>query len=152
MPRHLALEPAAVSKTALFMRWLVLVLMAFDMLSAPLHAHAHDMGPDMSSAPLHAGASPAGVAEPDGMPRVDGAVHRLAGHSVAALRTAEHQSTASPALDVIVAGVASLVAALAVPAADDSVGVAWTPADDPIPLACRCPLRPEGRAPPALHS
>ncbi|HEU6456212.1 MAG TPA: hypothetical protein VN201_12155, partial [Roseateles sp.] len=65
------------------MRWLVLVLMAFDMLSAPLHAHAHDMGPDMSSAPLHAGASPAGVAEPDGMPRVDGAVHRLAGHSVA---------------------------------------------------------------------
>ena len=143
-----ALASDAAPRAALFLRWLVLVLMAFDLLSAPLHAHAHDMGADRLLPQLHA-ASHADDLDIDGQSHVEAASHHGAGHSIAALRTTERAGVAAPDLAVIVASVAGLL--VESPLGPDAPS-ARSAAADHIPIPSRCTWRPEGRAPPVLHS
>lgn len=147
MSRQAALEQPTVSMTAWFMRWLVLVVMALDLISAPLHAHAHDMGPDQFLA--HSHADDGGHDDPLDIATHAEAMDHAMGHSSAAIRSAEREPVSTPSLAIIVSHVAALQAREpAVSAAD----APWHAAADHIPIPSRCTLRPEGRAPPVLHS
>lgn len=146
MTHPAALASNAAPRAALFLRWLVLVLMALDLLSAPLHAHAHDMGAERLLPPLHAASPAEGL---DTQSHVEAASHHGAGHSIAALRTTERNRVAAPDLAVIVASVAGLL--VESPLGPDALPARGAPADH-IPIASLCSWRPEGRAPPVLHS
>lgn len=145
---HFARPPVA--KTALFLRWLVLLVVAFDLLSAPLHAHAHDMGPGMMLPHAHQGAlDDMDVDDHDGMTHAQALVHNATGHSNAALRAVEGSFPPAPSLDIIVASVWAL---LVEPRAEAVAPSSRSAAADHIPIPSRCTWRPEGRAPPVLHS
>ena len=146
MTHPAALASDAAPRVALLLRWLVLLLMAFDLLSAPLHAHAHDMGGDSLLPQLHAASHPEDL---DTQSHVEAALHHGAGHSLAALRTTERAGVAAPDLAVIVASVAGLLVQARL---DPDALSARSAAADPIPIASRRSWRPEGRAPPVRHS
>lgn len=165
MARPSAHDHASVRRTTLFVRWLVLLMMAFDLLSAPLHAHAHDMGPDLSTLQMHLAAqtqahaaqdAPAAPAlagddgDHDPGPQVSSAHHERMGHSMAALRTAQGDTTVTPDLAAVVDRVAEIIALPRLQVA--LIEQPWTPGTDPVPIAGLCAWRPEGRAPPVLHS
>lgn len=150
MPRHPTADATTASRAASFMRWLVLVVMAFDLLTAPLHAHAHDMGAYMLMAQLHMDGHHDDLDDDDhAISHAAGVTHDGVGHSIAALRTTERESVTTPSLAIIVASVTSL---LAEPRAQRVQQSARTAAADHIPIPSRCPWRPEGRAPPVLQA
>ncbi|MGQ3050805.1 MAG: hypothetical protein ACT6S0_03385 [Roseateles sp.] len=143
-----ALQP--VPRTALFVRWLVLMLMAFDLLSAPLHAHAHDMGPDMFTGHVAAHADGGSdEVDSDHVSHAEGQAHPGVGHSIAALRSAEREGMSTPSLAFIV----SIVTSLQPHATPPAISAApWAAGVDHIAVPSRRSWRPEGRAPPVLHS
>jgi hypothetical protein len=142
-----AVEQPTVSMTALFMRWLVLVVVALDLISAPLHAHAHDMGPDQFLGHSH---GDEGMHEDllDVALHAEAVDHALGHHASAALRSAEREPVSTPSLAAIVADVAALQAV----EPELAERGPWLASADHIPIPSRCTLRPEGRAPPGLHS
>ena len=155
MSRTPTIARQPVIKTALFMRWFVLLLVAFDLLSAPLHAHAHDMGPDMLLPHTHQEAHREVHADHVDLDvhsewsHAEEVVHETLGHSNAALRASDARVDVTPSLDLIVSRVWEIVLR---PCDDSSAAMPGTPAVDHIPIPSRCTLRPEGRAPPLLHS
>lgn len=147
MQRHPAFAPAPVSRTAWALRWLVLLVVALDMLTSPLHAHAHDLGPSMLLDLAHLESHCDGDAA-RGVSHAEAPLHGMAAHSVATLKAAEQERLAGPSLSAIVAGVRALLPA------EPAVGsyIEWPAAADHLPIPALCPLRPEGRAPPSLHA
>jgi len=141
MTPALANAASPVPWTAWLVRWLVFLVVALDMVSAPLHAHAHDFGPDMLLAQDHFG-----VAALDAQPHAQ--APRLAGpsHSVAALRVEVEQTFAAPSLDLLVAAVATLQPQVR---ASIEAPPGWRQDVDHIPIPRLSALRPEGRAPPS---
>lgn len=121
-------------------RWLLLLLLAFDLVSSPFHAHSHDLGSDHlgPQAEAHAVDTIASLRASDLHPPGFG-------HSQAALRSLEPRlddAPIDPALAVF--GALSAAAAIAV-----AVTRAWFPAataSRPAPAGRF--LRPDGRAPP----
>ncbi len=126
-------------------RWLLLLVLAFDLASSPFHAHSHDLGSDHlgPQAAAHAideaASLRANQAQPEGF-----------GHSQAALRSLEPKVADAP-VEALLAAVAVLAVAAAI--ALVAQARAW-----PSALAQRRPaspgrfLRPDGRAPPLLHA
>lgn len=154
MTRPATLEQPTVSTTALFLRWLMLVFMALDLASAPMHAHAHDFGPDQYLGHSHGDGRRhqdlVEVSMHTGLVDHAGhAAHALGHHASAAIRSPENSPSVSPRIEVIVASVAELLAQEPTAAARE---VVWPAAADYLPTPSNVPLRPEGRAPPPLHS
>lgn len=121
-------------------RWLLLLVLAFDLVSSPFHAHSHDLGSD------HLGAQAAAHAIDEvASLRADDLQPRGFGHSQAALRSIE------PRLDdAVMTHVLATIGLWAVAAfAGATVSRAWMPAraDRRPPPPGRF-LRPDGRAPP----
>ena len=127
-------------------RWMLILLFAIDLISSPLHAHFHDLGPGggMPHAVLgdHAAGSPqARIIDADDGPRF--------GHAVAALVPAAPQ-----VLPWQAAGLFARVAAhlRLVGPTELRPAQAW-PATRTRPRSRQPPYqRPEGRAPPASHT
>jgi len=126
-------------------RWLLLVLVVFDLVSSPLHAHAHDgdVGGDTHWAHAietlddgeGAHAEPAEVA--------------LFSHSLAALLPSP---PSLPALvPILIEGWAPPRIAVVTPMVL-ALGAGWNAAPDHIPNPSDRHWRPDGRAPPTLHS
>jgi hypothetical protein len=135
-----------------FARWLLLVVVAFNFLSSPFHAHSHDLGASEGHALLSHELHDAHVGtaldhELDVHAEAPGALSF--GHSLVAFWPGS-----LPKLD----GKALLQAVLApppaAPASDLRLSIprpAWAAASERIPIASDRHWRPDGRAPPSLH-
>lgn len=120
----------------LFVRWLLLLVVALDLAGSPLHPHAHDVGMDRTSAAVHALAA----GGTNGLDTEKSHAH--VGHSVVAARLVSHWDGKIPADVVILAGLGFLVG--------EFPSMTRMSAADPEPAARQAALRwwPDGRAPP----
>lgn len=127
-------------------RWLLILLVAMDLVSSPFHAHSHHGG---SAGEFHVEHASEDLDHDDEIHIEAPQVHAL-GHSLTVLLPADMPRLAEPIL----------VAWLAVPtpATLTTRGLAamapstWTAAPDHIPIADEVHWRPIGRAPPSLHA
>lgn len=143
-----SLGPSTVSITALLLRWLVVLVVALDLISSPLHAHVHDVGADAHLMGSHFRIG-SGSNALDSILRVELPTIGQGSHSTAAIRSAGLQSPSSPEL----ISYANLAPATA-PEVDDSGDRFGFRASDVIDVAksWRLSLRPEGRAPPVISA
>lgn len=141
---------------SLFLRWLVLLLVMFDLASSPLHAHAHDLGG--SNGVVHATEEAATHTDAD-HPQADH--HDVLGHhlhstdgptfshSVLVLMPTQQAAVMAPVLFAItVLSPASLAQTV-----DDPGRSAWRITHDLAPPGHDRHWRPISRAPPSsLHA
>ena len=129
-------------------RWLLTLLLAFDLIGSPLHAHHHDLGVDGAGwHALHADDAADGLATAH--VDDDPALAQSSGHSLRALLTVGPQ--VGPWLPILQSVVYGLDPAGGAPSRV-LAGTAWNAAPDRIPIPHDLHLRPDGRAPPLLHS
>jgi hypothetical protein len=138
-----------VNGARLLARWLLLVVVAFNFLTSPFHAHSHDLGAGdghvLLSHELHDG--DAHDHELDVHAEVPDPLNF--GHSLVAFWPGS-----LPKLDGQV-----LMPAVPAPSAPQTADLqlfmprpAWAAASERIPIASDRHWRPDGRAPPSLHS
>lgn len=127
-------------------RWVLILLLAFDLVGSPFHAHAHDFGGDgLRSHAVHAGAS-ADAAEAIHLEEFEGSGF---GHSLALLRPAESVQSVwkfSVAATICAPPPLDDFARTAPPCAVRRNALAR------IPISHFPHLRPDTRAPPVLHT
>ena len=147
----------------LFVRWLLLVVIALDLVSSPLHLHHHEGGPEGYALSTHVDQLDADSLEPV---TVLGHVHvhgdngvsdaaadkgSHGGHSMSALQVSAVQfAVAEPASGPMVIGPMSSLALLLGHASVQEVAV-WRPERDRVPIPLFRTLPPDGRAPPQLR-
>jgi len=125
-------------------RWLLLLLLAFDLAGSPFHAHAHDVGADAAGHHvLHAADSASGV------PHVEAEDAPAFGHSLAALRNAQPQPDDRASVDEAPPSRAELCAT---PRAVASLDRACCAVPAHVARLRDLHVRPDGRAPPPLHA
>lgn len=139
---------------ALVGRWLLFLLVAFDLVSSPFHAHSHDAGGgdafhwEQVDVDDH---DEAHIEAPHG---------KHFSHSLMALWSAEMPRVAEPALadvstkvptDVLVASVLLGLAGL-LGAEARRPRTRWRASPEHIPIPSGVHWRPIGRAPPSLHT
>lgn len=127
---------------ALLVRWLLVLLLAFDLIGSPLHAHHHDLGADGLASHAMQSAGGAGGVEPAHLEADD--AHAF-GHSLAALRPAKRQIGAWQAAVQVAAVAPHIAGRVATP---ESVPLGWRIPIERIPISTDLRLHPEGRAPP----
>ena len=135
----------SVSSAWWFARWLLVLVLAFDHLSAPFHHHHHG---DVEAQPGFA----AGPALFDGGDaHVDDAEHLLASHATMAIRVDPSRLAQLPVIDNadVAVAITSVVEALAV--ADEPQSVHRRPDRSRPDFLSHRSLPPAGRAPP-LHA
>lgn len=126
-------------------RWILVLLLAFDLVGSPFHAHAHDLGAD--AAARHAAHAVDAVA---GVPHVEENGSPAFGHSLAALRNPQPQVDPHASIDEAPPSRADIaVPPPALVSLDDACCAMPPRAARPRDLH----IRPDGRAPPSpLHS
>lgn len=146
MQSRQAQEAQTVSMAVLLLRWLVVLVVALDLFSAPLHAHSHDMGADAHVSEVH---FHAGVDDDDLelMLHAEQPAQVLPGHSVAAIRSGLGQQLAAKPGHSRVLSLAPPIAG-AIDVAEMAHRENWAPPDH-VPVPARSSMRPEGRAPPS---
>lgn len=130
---------------SLTVRWMLTLLVAFDLIGSPFHAHRHDLGADGHGPhAVHAADTSVG-GEPLHVEADEGAAF---GHSLTMLLPAEPQPGKwRPTLHTV-------VYALALASSPQSLMLAraaWDASPDRVPIPPYPHLRPDGRAPPSLH-
>ena len=134
------------SRLAAIAAWLLVLLLALDLIGSPFHAHGHDLGTDgFAPAALHA-ALTKGDARQD---RVEAQEKTGFAHSIAAVvRAPQQPGRWQPVSHASLHGPRRLAStAMAIPAA--RAGRYAAPGRRAISAGPH--LRPEGRAPPPLH-
>ncbi|PZQ67656.1 MAG: hypothetical protein DI563_21280 [Variovorax paradoxus] len=140
-------------------RWLFVLVVALDLVSAPMHAHHHQGGPETylsHSETLDAGDADADLAV-SGDAHEDHAIHggsAKAGHSVSAVRADSGLlSVDAPSTDgwVLAHAWLSLVVATAASALE-AEQAAWPPCPSDLTPSSPHLVRPTSRAPPQLHA
>ena len=130
-------------------RWVLILLLAFDLIGSPLHAHAHahDFGGDgRGSHAVNAGES-ADAAGAVHVEEFEGPGFR---HSLAALRPADPAGDAcAVAVATTVCVPPSVVGGLA---EKMPLCAGWRNALTRVPISPFPHLRPDSRAPPVLHT
>ncbi|MGJ7538498.1 MULTISPECIES: hypothetical protein [unclassified Variovorax] len=154
-------EPAAPAKAGvmLLMRWLLVLVIAVDLISSPFHAHHHESGPEGYSS--HASQLDAGhssfeqaAQDDDHLLHVDSdnadADHR-GGHSMSALQGTPIQLASPDSAPKFLALVPLFVfvGLLTQPMAEALVR--WRPGRERVPIPLFRTVPPDGRAPPSLH-
>ena len=141
----------------LLVRWLLVLVIAVDLISSPFHAHHHDSGPEGYSS--HAGQLDVGhssfeqTAQDEDLSLhvdSDNADHR-GGHSMSALQGAPIQLASPESAPKLLALVPLFVfvGLLAQPVAEALVR--WRPGRERVPIPLFRTVPPDGRAPPSLH-
>ena len=134
-----------VSRALWFARWLLVLVVACDLLSAPFHNHHHDgVDGQLGLATAHASFD-------DGDAHVEDADHPLASHSAMAIRIDPSRLGQLPAIEnadtqVALVSVAQLLAAI-----DEMPSEHWRPDRSRSDFRSHRSLPPTGRAPP-LHA
>ena len=134
-----------VSRAWWFARWLLVLVVACDLLSAPFHNHHHDgVDGQLGLATAHASFD-------DGDAHVEDADHPLASHSAMAIRIDPSRLGQLPAIEnadtqVALVSVAQLLAAI-----DEMPSEHWRPDRSRSDFRSHRSLPPAGRAPP-LHA
>lgn len=128
-----------------FARWVLVLVLAFDHLSAPFHHHHHDG----LEAQLEVVTSHASFDEGD--THAEDANHPLASHSAMAIRVDASRAGQLPALDNADAQVALVSVTRRLAAADEPPPTHWQPDRSRPDFHTHRSLPPAGRAPP-LHA
>ena len=121
------------------------LLVAFDLIGSPFHAHRHDLGADGHGPhAVHAADTSVG-GEPLHVEADEGAAF---GHSLTMLLPAEPQlGKWRPILHTVV----HALALAGSPQSSMLARAAWDASPDRVPIPPYPHLRPDGRAPPSLH-
>ena len=136
--------------------WVLVVVIALNMVSSPFHAHHHDGGPDgYGTTADHLDRDEVGSelepASTEPLTHKTAADSAHVGHSVSALRAAEVK--VAKVKTGMAAGLPVSILAFAVllnpPVAEGLPG--WHPARERIPIPSFRTVPPDGRAPPTLH-
>ena len=145
-PSALSCRPlGGVSRAWWFARWLLVLVVACDLLSAPFHHHHHDgVDGQLGLATAHASFD-------DGDAHAEDADHPLASHSAMAIRIDPSRLGQLPAIEnadtqVALVSVAQLLAAI-----DEMPSEHWRPDRGRPDFRSHRSLPPAGRAPP-LHA
>lgn len=130
----------------LLVRWLLVLVIAVDLISSPFHAHHHDSGPEGYSShtgPLDVGHSPPVDA--------DDADHR-GGHSISALQGTPIQLDSPDSAPKLLplAPLFVVLGRIMQPVAEALVR--WRPDRERVPIPLFRTVPPDGRAPPLLHA
>ncbi len=136
---------SVVSSAWLFARWLLVLALAFDQISAPFHHHQHD-GVD---AQLELVASHASL--DSGEMHVDSDDHGIGSHSAMAIRVDASRTGQLPAVDPVGAAVAVNTSLRLLAALDEPVRRHWVRDPSTPDFRSHRSLPPAGRAPP-LHA
>ncbi len=129
-------------------RWLLMLVLAFDLIGSPLHAHHHEGATDSAGRHgLHVDAATGDRAAT----HVDADDDHALGHSLLALLAA------APQPGPWVPGVFAVLSVFSTRSPADRAplqvltGPGWNAGPDRIPIPHDLHLRPDGRAPPILH-
>lgn len=150
-PRHLRPRDAA-ALLRLLLSWLLVAVLAVDLVTSPLHAHRHDgewsVGGTLVASVNHPSdlLGPAGV---DILEHIDDHEAPGVSHSISALRSAAEVIAGDPASDEPSAPANGLIAAPWSPG--PAPAVAWPPDRHRAGSSAFKSLPPHGRAPP-LHA
>ena len=128
-----------------FARWLLVLVLACDLLSAPFHPHHHDG----IAGPLEFGTAHASF--DDGGAHVDRDEHTAFSHSATALRTDPSRLGQLPALDGADVPLALVSVVDLLTARDEPTPIHWRPDRSRPDFRSHRSLPPAGRAPP-LHA
>ena len=128
-----------------FARWLIVLVVAFDFLSAPFHHHHHDgVEGQLEFATVHTSLE-------DGSPHAEGDEHPLVSHATTAVRIDPSRLGQLPAIDNPDAQVALVSVAQRLAAADELPPGHWRPDRFRSDFRSHRSLPPAVRAPP-LHA
>lgn len=143
----------------LLLRWILVLVIALDLVSSPWHAHHHEGAAEDYASHAEAAvvtdsadfATDADDASHDVHGHVASAHGGQRGHSLAALRVTPLQLAAPAALLLwAIAPVFKSLTDLLAPPAVDRI-LPWRPRHERVPVASFRALPPDGRAPPFLH-
>jgi len=139
----------------LVLSWLLVAVLAVDLIASPLHAHRHDGEWSMAGALSASAAHPGGMHDPDRPDRVDAATpvdHDPPefSHSISALRGAVQAMADVPSADETTATPFWSATAQQSPASNCAATV-WPPDQHRAGSSAFRSLPPDGRAPP-LHA
>lgn len=151
-PRTLQLTLSTASSGLMWLaRWMLVLLLAADLIGSPFHAHHHDGGPQgYASHTMDHAAHDTGDWDHDAQHADSDEPGGIGGHSLSALRGAPVQP-AHPETWVELHGVVPLVAFAALLTQPDAeVDVVWRPGRDRVPIPSFRTVPPDGRAPPSL--
>lgn len=127
-------------------RWVLILLLAFDLIGSPFHAHAHDLGASgLGPHAIQVGES----ADAAGADHVEEFESPGFGHSLAALRPAEPSSGAWAFAAAVTICTPPPVGVLAEPVLPCT---GWRNSLTRVPISPHPHLRPDSRAPPVLHT
>lgn len=136
---------SGVSGAWLFARWLLVLALAFDQISAPFHHHQHDgVDAQLEWVTSHASLD-------SGDMHVDSDDHGIGSHSAMAIRVDASRAGQLPAVDLVGAAVAVNVGLRLLGALDEPVRKHWTHDQSTPDVRSHRSLPPAGRAPP-LHA
>lgn len=143
----------AVALVRLVLSWLLVAVLAVDLVTSPLHAHRHDgewsVGGTLSASTDHAGDA-LGADHDDVPAHIDAIETTGISHSISALRSAAQSTAADPAPDEpLVAFAAWMIPALWSP--EPAPAIVWPPDRQRTGSSVFKSLPPHGRAPP-LHA
>ena len=136
--------------------WVLVVVIALNMVSSPFHAHHHEGGPDgygttADHFELDEDGSGLGPASTEPLTHRTVADNAHVGHSVSALRGAEVKvAKVETGMEAgLPVSILAFTMLLDPPVADGLTG--WHPARERIPIPSFRTVPPDGRAPPTLH-
>ncbi|MGJ7583041.1 hypothetical protein ACSFA3_23015 [Variovorax sp. RHLX14] len=141
----------------LLVRWLLVLVIAVDLISSPFHAHHHESGPEAYSS--HAGQLDVGhssfeqVAQDDDHSLhvdSDNADHG-GGHSMSALQGTPIQLATPDSAPKFLALVPLFVLFGLITQPVAEALVRWRPGRERVPIPLFRTVPPDGRAPPSLH-
>ena len=136
--------------------WLLVVVIALNMVSSPFHAHHHEGGPDgygttVDHFDIDEAASELELMSTEPLIHKTAADNAHVGHSVSALRGIEVKvAKVKTGVDAgLLVSILAFAVLLDPPVAGGLVG--WHPARERIPIPSFRTVPPDGRAPPTLH-
>ncbi|MEO7853606.1 MAG: hypothetical protein ABIR94_15330 [Rubrivivax sp.] len=129
------------------LRYLLIAVLAFDLVGSPLHAHHHDSG----TFDLGGEALAGHVGEAAGEVHAESRDGHAFMHSLVALRAGKATMAAPAATDEADTTLASVAALILRARTAAAVDLTWRPTRERVALSVFRSLPPDGRAPPVLH-
>lgn len=141
----------------LLVRWLLVLVIAVDLISSPFHAHHHESGPEGYSS--HAGQLDVGHSSFEQSSQADELSLHVdsddadhgGGHSMSALQSTPIQLVSSDSAPKLLALVPVFVLFGLITQPVAEALARWHPGRERVPIPLFRTVPPDGRAPPSLH-